>query len=138
MFRLKLASIIALIAGPFVLFIYYSEMTEKKKIDREGVETIAIPTTKFEKRGRKGSRSYKLEIQYPVEGAGTQTAKVDVSHELYDNIESKPIIKIKYLKTDPKKLIILGEPLSSTSMMVIGFAVLLFGIGGTWWFIIKK
>lgn len=138
MFRLKLAVIIALIAGPFVLFMNYMETTEKKKIDREGVETIAIPTTKMASRGRKGGRTYKLEIKYPVEGSGTQTAKVNVSHELYDNIESQPIIKIKYLKTDPKKLIIVGEPLESTLMMVVGIVVLLFGIGGTWMLFIKK
>ncbi len=138
MSRLKLGSIIALLAGPFILVMNYLETSEKKQIDREGIETVAIPTNKIERRGRKGGRTYKLEVQYPVLGAGTQTAKVEVSRELYEKVDSAPILKVKYLKGTPSKLIVVGESLDSPEMNYVGIGVLLLGIVGTWWFFVRK
>ena len=138
MARFKFASLIALVAGPFLLVTNYQETSEKQRIEREGIETSAIPLTKTDSRGRKGSHTYKLEIQYPVQGSGAQRAQVSVSHELYDRIDSMPELKVKYLKEDATKVIIVGERLDKPEMYAAGGIATALGVFGTWWYFIRK
>ena len=133
MSRFKLISIIALLAGPFILVMNHQETTEKKKIDQEGVETIAIPISKIERKGRRGGKTFKLEVEYPVAASGTQTAIVDVSRELYERIEAEPILRVKYLKESPEKLVVIGEPLEHPEMNIVGVGALALGVVGSWW-----
>lgn len=138
MTRLKIFSLIALVLGPLIFADAHAKEKEKKLIDREGVATEAIPLAKMENRGRRGSRSYKLEIEYSVEALGKLTSKVDVSKALYERAETVPVIKIKYLASAPEKLIVVGEPIEETSGKLAAAAVFLFGIGGTWWSFFRK
>ncbi len=138
MTRLKIFSLIALLAGPVIFGFAHNKETEKKLIDREGVAVEAIPLAKMEKRGRRGSRSYKLEIEYSVEAVGKLTSKVDVSKALYERAETEPVIKIKYLASAPEKVIVVGEPIDETNGKLAAAAVFLFGIGGSWWSFLRK
>jgi len=137
MARLKLASLAALVIGPVLLVTNYKETTEKKQISQEGIATIAVPTAKSSSRGRRGGRRYKLEIQYPVQGE-QRTERVSVSKELYDRAESEPVINIKYLGTDPSKVIVVGEPIEKPEMYVIGSVLFALGAAGTWWNFLRK
>ena len=138
MARFKLLSLIGLIAGPFLLVTNYQETTEKKRIESEGVQTGAIPLSKMDSRGRRGSHTYKIEIQYVVQDSKALKAQVTVSHELYDRIDSVPELKVKYLKEDPSKVIIVGEPLERPEMYAVGGAFTAIGIFGTWWNFVRK
>ena len=137
-FKMKLGAICGLIIGPVLLVGNYLETSEKKRIEREGIETIAIPSSKEEQRGRRGVRHYMVEIHYPVAGAVIRTAKAEISHDLYDKIDSNPVLKIRYLKESPARFIVVGEPLESPLTYYGGAVFFLFGIGGTWWFFIRK
>jgi hypothetical protein len=99
---------------------------------------MAIPTAKIERRGRKGGRTYKVEVEYFAKGSGKQTQQIRVSHELYDRIESQPSINIKYLPSDTSKVIVVGEPLGTPEMYVVGLGLLAFGVAGGWWFFLRK
>lgn len=138
MARLKLGSLAALVIGPFFLFMNYKETSEKRQIAQEGISTIAVPTAKISRRGRRGGRSYKLEIEYAVQGGGRRTERVSVSKEMYDKAETQPIINIKYLAKDPSKLIVVGESLEEPGMYVVGGIIFALGIAGTWWYFIRK
>jgi hypothetical protein len=138
MARFKFISLIALVLGPYLLVTNYQETTEKKRIDREGIETGAIPMSKSESRGRKGSRTYKIEIQYPVQGAKVQKAQVSVSRELYDRIDNVPELKVKYLKEDTSKLIVVGERIEKPEMYGAGAVVTALGVFGVWWNFLRK
>jgi hypothetical protein len=138
MTRLKIFSLIALVAGPVIFGIAHVKETEKKLIDREGVAVEAIPLAKIENRGRRGSRSYKLEVEYPVETLGKLKAEIGVSKELYEKAESEPVIKIKYLASAPEKVIVVGEPTDENEGKLMAAAAFLFGIGGTWWSFFRK
>jgi hypothetical protein len=138
MAKLKLGSLAALLIGPVLLFTNYKETTEKKQIMQEGISTIAVPTAKISRRGRRGGRSYKLEIEYAVQGGTRRTERVSVSKDLYDKAESQPIINIKYLAKDPSKLIIVGEPMEQPEMYVIGGIIFALGAAGTWWYFLRK
>lgn len=136
--RLKLGSILALLIGPFIIVMNFLEINEKKAVDREGIEATAIPVTKMERRGRKGGRTYKLEIEFPTKDAKSQTAQVEVSKELYDNIEARPVLKVKYLEKQPTKVIVIGEPFGKPELTYVGIGVLALGLFGTWWHFIRK
>ncbi len=138
MAKLKLGSLVALVIGPVLLFTNYKETTEKKQIIQEGISTIAVPTAKISRRGRRGGRSYKLDIEYAVQGGGRRTERVSVSKELYDKAETQPVINIKYLSKDPSKVIIVGEPVEKPEMYVIGGILLALGAAGTWWYFLRK
>jgi hypothetical protein len=138
MTRLKIFSLIALLAGPVIFGFAHNKETEKKLIDREGVAVEAIPLAKIEKRGRRGSKSYKLEVEYPVEALGKFKAEIGVSKALYERAETEPVIKIKYLASAPEKVIVVGEPTDETEGKLVAAAVFLFGIGGTWWNFFRK
>lgn len=137
MSRLKLASILALFIGPFILFMNYSETSKKQKTDREGIKAVAEPMAKIEKRRKRG-KTYKLEIEFPLENGTKQTTQVEVSRELYDRIETMPALEIKYLKDNPSEPIVTGEPLTKPEMNYVGIGALLFGGFGTWWYFIRK
>jgi hypothetical protein len=137
MAKLKLGSLAALLIGPVILFTNYKETTEKKQIMQEGISTIAVPTAKISRRGRRGGRSYKLEIEYAVQGT-RHTEQVSVSKELYDKAELEPLINIKYLAKDPSKLVIIGEPMERPEMYVIGGIIFALGAAGTWWYFLRK
>ena len=135
--RLKIGAIIALLAGPFVLFMNHQETSEKTKIDKEGAETTAMVVDHLEKRGRKGRVDHKLAIAFVAgEGKTPVQKQLDVSKELFEKMD--PMVKVKYLKEDPSKVIIVGEPLGEPLMYALGGGLLLFGLGGTWYNFIRK
>ena len=136
--KLKLGSIIALLVGPFLIAMNYFETTQKQEIARDGIATVAMPTAKITRRGRRGSRSYKLELEYPLQSGGTRTERVSVSRELFDKAESQPLIQIKYSAKDPSKLIIVGEPIENPAMYIVGAVLFVLGAAGTWWYFIRR
>lgn len=129
----KLGAIGALLVGAVILVMGLMDTAEKKKIDREGIETTAIATAKSDHRGRKGSHTYKLDIVFPGKEGGKHTAKVEVPREIYDKIDDNhPLLKIKYLESLPGKAIVVGQPLEAAGMLLVGGVVLLVGAFGTW------
>ena len=138
MSRLTIAALIALVLGPGLAIMTIKDTNEKKKIDSEGVETAAIPVSKSEKRGRRGGKTYKLQIKYPVQGGAVQTAEVSVSEDLYNRVDSEPIVKIKYLKESPEKVIVVGQRIEQPENLYIGGGIFLFGAIGTWWSFTRK
>jgi hypothetical protein len=138
MTRLKIFSLIALVAGPVIFGSAHLKEAEKKLIDREGVAVEAIPLAKIENRGRRGSRSYKLEVEYPVEAQGKLKSQIKVSKALYEKAESEPVIKVKYLAAAPEKVTVVGEPTDETEGKLGSAVVFLLGVGGTWWNFFRK
>lgn len=134
MSKLKIAAVLAIIIGPVLMVMAYLEKKEYDQINKDGIATVAVPTTKTASAGRKSSRTYKLELEYKDEAGATKTGTVKISKDLYERVDAMPILRIKYLKADPSKMIIVGFPVSSTGGMMGGLFVLLLGIGGTWFF----
>ena len=138
MSKLRFGSVIALLAGLYIIVTNFLETTERKQIDREGIHTVGISTLKIEHRGRRGARYYELEVLYPVEAAVIHSTRVVVSRELYVKTRPRSALIIKYLEDDPSKLIIVGESLASPEKYAVGVAVLVLGAAGTWWFFIRN
>lgn len=140
MWKLKIGAILALLIGPFIIVMNFLEISEKTKIDKEGVATEAFVEQATEKKGRKGRVNREVELAYIVEGAKEPVhKKMDVSKEIFDRLtEENRTLPVKYLKADPTKLIIVGEPKGQPALYAVGAAIFLFGIGGIWWFFIRR
>ena len=136
--RFKLTLIIALIVGPFLVVSNYRETAEKEKIAKEGIATVAVPVAKIEKRGRRGGRTYKLDVKFPDSQGVTRDVQVKVSKEIYDRADTDPALPIKYLKEDPTKVIVVGQPLKSPGMYAVGGGMFLFGAIGTGFFLLRR
>jgi hypothetical protein len=137
--RSKIVAIIALLIGPFILFMNFKETSEKTKVDKEGIEIPALVIDKIEKKGRKGRVDRDFEVGYIVDdGKRPLAKKVEVSKELFEKTPINAPIKVKYLKADPNQMIIVGEPLSNNLLYAVGSAVLLFGVGSVWWNFMRK
>ena len=93
----------------------------------------AVGSGSARRKGRRGGKTFKLEVEYPVAESGTRTAIVDVSRELYERIEAEPLLRIKYLKESPEKLVVIGEPLEQPEMNIVGVGALALGVVGSWW-----
>lgn len=135
--RFKLALVILMILGPVMIVGNYRETAQRKQIAKEGLEAVATPTAKIESRRKRGGTTYKLDIQFQAGGVITQQ-RVKVSRETYDNAESSPGLKIKYLKEDPSKIILVGEPLENPSMYTIGGGMFLVGALGTGYMLLRR
>lgn len=137
--RFKIGAIIALLVGPFILFMNHKETSEKTKIDKEGTETTALVVDKIETRGRKGRRNLDLKITFVAGEAKTPVTKtLDASKELWEKTSEASPLKVKYLKEDPNQVIIVGEPMGEPFLYAVGGAVLLYGLGGSWYNFIRK
>ena len=62
--RLRWVLIAAMIGGPVLAYFSYSELQRFKKLDAEGVTTEAVVTGGQEKTGRRGSKSFEIDIEW--------------------------------------------------------------------------
>jgi len=137
MSKLKLAAVLAIIIGPVLMVMAYLEKKEYDNIAKNGIETVGIPMVKTASAGRKSSRTYKVELEFKDEAGATKNTTLKVSKELYDRVDTMPVLRLKYLKADPSKMIVVGFPKSSAGGITGGLVVFLLGVGGTVFFFLR-
>lgn len=138
MAKIKIAAVLAVLIGPVLIVMAYREKKEYDQIAKDGIETVGIPLVKTASAGRKSSRTYKVELEYKDETGGTKNANLKVSKELYDRVDTMPVLRLKYLKADPNKMIVVGFPRSSVGGMGMGMGVFGFGVIGSCFFFIRR
>ena len=138
MSKIKIAAVLAIVIGPVLMVMAYLEKKQYDQIVKDGIETVGVPTMKTASAGRKSSRTYKLELEYKDEAGATKNTTLKISKELYDRVDAMPLLRLKYLKADPSKMVVVGFPKSSAGGMWAGGGVFLFGIGGTWFFFMRR
>lgn len=137
MSKIKIAAVLSIIIGPVLMVMAYLEKKEYDNIAKNGIETVGIPMVKTASAGRRSSRTYKVDLEYKDEAGATKSTTIKVSKELYDRVDAMPILRLKYLKADPSQMIVVGFPKSSAGGMWAGVGVLVFGLGGTWFFFLR-
>lgn len=137
MSKLKIAAVLAIVIGPVLMVMAYLEKKEYDNIAKNGIETVGIPMVKTASAGRKSSRTYKVELDYKDETGATKSTTLKVSRQLYDRVDTMPILRLKYLKADPSKMIVVGFPNSSAGGITGGLVVFLLGVGGTVFFFLR-
>jgi hypothetical protein len=133
--RFKIVSIALVIIGPMLVITGIIEGMKVSKIEKEGVETTAIILSGQEKRGRKGGKTYKLELSVPK---ATKDHTVSIPKEIYEKSAVGAPIAIKQLPNEPDKFIVVGDDDESLMMELAGSAMLLIGGIMVWWNFFRK
>lgn len=135
MSRLKLVAIVALVAGPIVAYVGFKEKQRIGKIEKEGVEVVGVPTGGEERKGRKGGKTYKVTVAYPLTGntLPPQSKEFKVTSEFFKSISSGDqitvdTVKVKMLKDQPDEAIIVDGSDDDRALFPIGLGA--FALGG--------
>lgn len=133
--RIKIFAIALTVIGPMLIVMGFIEGAKVAKIEKEGVEATAMITGGQEKRGRKGGKTYSLDLSVPN---ATKDHTVNVPKEIYEESAIGAPIKIKQLPNEPDKFIVVGDDDESLVMELVGAAMLIIGGIMVWWMFIRK
>ena len=143
MSRLKLVAIIALVAGPCLAFVGFKEKQRIEKIEKNGVEVAGVPMSGEMRKGRRGAKSYKLQVIYPDTKGGSKTNQFKVTRAFYESISSGEEITVetvplKLLADQPDEAIIVGGSDDDRLMFPVGIGAFLLGGAGTAFLFLKR
>ena len=136
MSRLKLAAIIGLLGGPAFAFVGFKEKQKIENIEKNGVEVSGFPASGELKKGRRGSKTYSLTVEYPDSKGAPCTGDFKVTREYFESIctgdsITAESVKMKVLPDQPKEAIIVGGSTDDRFMFPFGIGAFLLGGIGT-------
>jgi Protein of unknown function (DUF3592) len=106
--------------GGLLVVTGWIEFRNSKKLAAEGKAVTAEVTGKDIERGRRGRKSYYLEVQFKTEAGATEAQSVKVSSSQYDGAKVGGNVPVHYLPSDPK-ICQVGEKVETKwSMMLWG------------------
>jgi hypothetical protein len=127
--RMKIAAPILLIGGILVTVGGFNEHAVAGRLKEEGKDVIGRVVSHEIHRGRRGSKTYKITVQYaPTNGGGNIRGTFDVSKALHDGSSNGAPIGIRYLPSDPKVAEVAGA--GTSGIGTIGLGAFLFALGG--------
>lgn len=136
--RFHLGLIVMFFLGPAMCFFGFKEMAHRSHIKATGVATVGIITDGWEKRGRKGRRSYHLKVTWQSEGGSEYNGTFDVSSSYYDEVFLDMPIPVQYDTENPGDCILLDDRDNSMVTVMLGAAIFLVSIGGIGWTIYSE
>ncbi|MEL6107160.1 MAG: DUF3592 domain-containing protein [Planctomycetota bacterium] len=131
--RLHIALIVMFFVGPAMCFFGIKNMMHRRHIEATGIKTVGVVTDGWEKRGRKGRRSYHLEVAWQTEGGSKYDGTFSVSSGYYDEVLLNMPIPVQYDKENPGDCILLDDRDTSMVTVVLGAVIFLVSIGGISW-----
>ena len=136
MSRLKLAAIIGLLGGPAFAFIGFKEKQKIENIEKNGVEVSGFPASGELKKGRRGSKTYTLTVEYPDSKGVARTGDFKVTREFFESISTGEAITadsvpMKVLADHPEQAIIVGGSTDDRFMFPFGIGAFVLGGIGT-------
>ncbi len=121
------AIIAAFILGAVMVFGGWHELRNSKRLAAEGKATTAQVEDKVTKHGRRGSRSYYLEVQFRTEAGQNIQKRVTVDSSQYDAATLGGTVPLHYLPSEPE-VCAAGEKVETKyGMLLIGFGALALG-----------
>ncbi len=123
------------IIGPFLLIIGIgafaggvAERIEAGKLEAEGNKASASVLEHRIKSGRRGSKAYKINVEYrPEGGSATIAREFDVSKELFEATGDGDKVDVVYLASDPTVVQLVGAEKTGGPAFLIGVVALLAG-----------
>jgi hypothetical protein len=91
----------AFLVGAVFLVMGWSELRASQKLVAEGKAATADVLSKETKRGRKGRRSYYLNVQFKTESGAQTQQRLPVSSSEFDNTGQGGTVPVRYLPSDP-------------------------------------
>jgi hypothetical protein len=91
----------AVVLGVFFLVMGWSDFRNSKKLASEGKAVTAEVVDKEIKRGRKGRKSYYLNVGFQTESGSRTQQRVQVSSSEFDAVSAGGKVPVHYLPADP-------------------------------------
>jgi hypothetical protein len=108
------------VVGAVLLVTGWIEYRNSKKLAAEGKAVTADVVSKDIERGRRGRKSYYLEVQFPTE-SGPSSQRVRVSSSQYDAANPGGTVPAHYLPGNPKVCQVGGTVQTEWSGLAAGF-----------------
>ena len=134
--RIHIFIFLMLLGGPVVAFFGWQAQQKMSRLKSVGVTVDGVILEGEERRGRKGSRSYKFTVMYSTEDGQVLTDEFSVKgnyfreHIAGDEINDAPV-QVLYNPKDPKEAIIVGGSTDASLSLWIGLVAFILGICGT-------
>ncbi|MEZ5958420.1 MAG: DUF3592 domain-containing protein [Hyphomonadaceae bacterium] len=108
----KWAFVIAIFAGPIISYFAYNEGNRLERVLANGAPFQAVVTGGEERTGRRGSRTYTLDVQWANPDGQVQTQTFDISSDYanqifvgdYVNVET---VEVRYLPSETENPFVL-------------------------------
>jgi len=110
----------AIVFGGLFLVMGWIEFQNSRKLAAEGKAVTADVTGKDIERGRRGRKTYYVEVQFKTEAGATEAQNVKVSSSQYDAAKVGGNVPVHYLPSDPKVCQIGEKVETKWSWMVYG------------------
>ena len=121
-----------LVIGLAMLGFGVREYGRSARLDKEGVKAEGQVLDGREKRGRRGGKSYSVDVAYGPGGARPNNEKTfSVSKEQYAQAERTGVIAIEYLPADPDVARVVGRSSANWLLIAIGAIMTLVAVGMT-------
>lgn len=136
MSRLKLASLIGLIGGPAFAFVGFKEKQKVENIEKNGVEMTGVPMSGNLKKGRRGAKTYTLNVEYLDTKGAPHSKDFKVTGEFFESISmgeeiTADTVPLKVLPDQPEEAIIVGGSDDDRFMLPFGLGAFVLGGVGT-------
>lgn len=133
MSRLKIASIIGLIGGPAFAFMGFKEKQKIENIEKNGVAVEGVPMSGNLKKGRKGAKTYTLNVEYLDSKGALHSKDFKVTGDFFESISNgteitADTVPLKVLPDQPEQAIIVGGSDDDRFMFPVGIGA--FALGG--------
>lgn len=136
MSRLKLAALIGLIGGPAFAFVGFKEKQKIENIEKNGVEMTGVPMSGNLKKGRKGAKTYTLNVEYLDPKGAPHSKDFKVTGEFFESISNgteitADTVPLKVLPDQPEEAIVVGGSDDDRFMFPVGLGAFVLGGVGT-------
>lgn len=131
-YRFVLLAVGLLFFGPVLMLVGCNERSNVAMLQAEGVDTTGIVMEGTESRGRRGRRSYSLEVSYQSETGQSHTKSFSVSQSEFaahcnSSTIYNPKIAIRYARSDPSIARLAAQSDNSSVTITIGMIMFIIG-----------
>ena len=125
-----LGGLAALAVGGFLIFLGFKEYRNSKRLVKDGKAVVAKVTDKDMTTGRKGRRSYYMNVEFKTEAGQQVDERLKVSSSDYDSAPVGGNVQVHYLPDDPTICQVGNQAQVKWTTFVIGaFMTLVGGFG---------
>jgi Protein of unknown function (DUF3592) len=125
-----------LVAGPVLVVGSLKDGRDFKRLQAEGRETMAAVESVEWSKKRGIERGFKAHVVFKTENGDEVRGQVSLSKEFGQALKEEkalPVVKVRYLPSDPHVVHTADATDSSTAMLLTGFVLFAIGAGWLWW-----
>ena len=128
----KLIGAVLILGGVIALGFGFKHRATAQRLEAEGVEAPGQVVEHTEHRGRRGSRTYSIKVEYMPKGAtlgNYLTSTFSVPLGVYEETQVQPNVIVRHLPSDPSVVELRGSPDDGFALLICGPIASVIGVG---------